>query len=118
MSFPSPAKDYQESVIDLPSLLVQHPSSTFYMRVKGNSMEGAHIPDGALLIVDKSVEAKSGMIIVAILNGEFTIRKLIHTQRVTVLHPENPAYKPLVLTGDMDFQIWGVVTGIIIKPNK
>ena len=116
MGFPTPARDYQEADINLSALLVKHPSSTFYMRVRGDSMVNAFIPDGALLIIDKSVQALSGMIVVAILNGECTIRRLIHTRRMTVLHPENPLYKPLVITGEMRFEIWGVVTGIVIKP--
>lgn len=118
MGFPSPAKDFQEDVIDLTKLLVKHPSATFYFRVKGDSMRNAYIPDGALLVVDRSIKVSSGMIVVAVINGEFTVRRLIHTQKAWVLHPENPAYKPLMVTEDMEMQVWGVVTSVVICQLK
>ena len=115
MGFPSPAKDYQEDVIDLTKLLVRHPSATFYFRVSGDSMRNAFIPDNALLVVDRSVKVTSGMIVVAVVNGEFTVRRIVQTARSWVLHPENPAYKPVPVTEEMDMQIWGVVTAIVIN---
>lgn len=118
MGFPSPAKDFQEDVIDLSKLLVTHPSATFYFRVKGDSMRNACIPDNALLVVDRSIKVTSGMIVVAVINGEFTVRRLIHTRKSWVLHPENPAYKPLIVTEEMDMQVWGVVTSVVISQLK
>jgi DNA polymerase V len=118
MGFPSPAKDYQEDVIDLTKLLIRHPSATFYFRVKGDSMRNAFIPDDALLIVDRSVRVTSGMIVVAVVNGEFTVRRIVQTTKSWVLHPENPAYKPLQVTEEMNMQVWGVVTAIVIRQVK
>ena len=118
MGFPSPAKDYQEDAIDLAKVLVQHPASTFYFRVKGDSMRNAFIPDGALLVVDRSVNVVSGMIIVAVVSGEFTVRRVIRTNRSWILHPENPAYKPMIVTEEMNMQVWGVVTAVVIRHIK
>ena len=115
MGFPSPAKDYQEDVIDLSRLLVRHPAATFYFRVKGDSMSNAFIPDNALLVVDRSVNVVSGMVVVAVVNGEFTVRRIVQTARNWVLHPENPAYKPLCITEEMNMQVWGVVTAVVIN---
>ena len=116
MGFPSPARDYQENAIDLSAFLVEHQAATFFFRVKGDSMVNAHIPDGCLLIVDRSVTAVSGKIVVAVVDGEFTVRRLVRNSRSVILHPENPVYKPTVISPEMDMQVWGVVTGIVIKP--
>jgi len=115
--FPSPAGDYIETEIDLAEILVPHPSSTYFVRVQGDSMNGACIPDGCLLIVDRSVKAVSGKIIVAIVNGEFTVKRLVKTPRSWVLHPDNPLFKPMTITEEMRFEVWGVVTRIIIDPK-
>lgn len=115
MGFPSPAKDYQEDVIELSKYLVQHPSATFYFRVSGDSMINASMPNGALLVVDKAIKPVSGMIVLAIVNGEFTVRRIVQTRKALVLHPENPAYKPLTVTEEMNMQIWGVVTAVVVK---
>jgi SOS-response transcriptional repressors (RecA-mediated autopeptidases) len=115
MGFPSPAKDYQEDVIDLTRYLVQHPSATFYFRVSGDSMINACIPNGALLVVDRAVRPTNGVIVLAVVNREFTVRRIVQTRRALVLHAENPAYKPMSVTEDMDMHIWGVVTGVVIK---
>lgn len=115
MGFPSPAKDYQEEVIELSQYLVQHPTATFYFRVSGDSMINACMPDGSLLVVDRSLKPASGMIVLAIVNGEFTVRRIVQTSRSLVLHPENQAYKPLVVTEAMNMQVWGVVTAVVVK---
>lgn len=115
MGFPSPAKDYQEDVIDLTSYLVQHPSATFYFRVTGDSMINACIPNGALLVVDRAVRPSNGVIVLAVVNGEFTVRRIVQTRKALVLHPENPAYKPMPVTEEMNMQVWGVVTGVVIR---
>src|SRR5438105_3354661 len=96
--FPSPAQDYMEKDIDLIEELIQHPVATFIIRVKGDSMKDAFIPDNALLIVDKSVKPTSGKIVLAVVNGEFTVKRLIKAPRCWVLHPENPLYKPMSIT--------------------
>lgn len=115
MGFPSPAKDYQEDVIDLTKYLVQHPTATFYFKVTGDSMINACIPNGALLVVDRAVRPVSGAIVLAVVNGEFTVRRLVQTRKTLVLHPENPAYKPLPVTEEMEMQVWGVVTAVVIR---
>ena len=111
--FPSPAQDYMEDDIDLTELLIPKPLSTFIIRVKGDSMTGAFIPPEALLVVDKSAKPASGKIIVAHINGEFTVKRLVKTPKGLVLHAENPAYKPMTITEEMGFTVWGVVTWII-----
>jgi DNA polymerase V len=112
--FPSPALDYMEKDIDLAEELIKHPLATFICRVNGDSMEDAFIPHNALIVVDKSIKASSGKIVVAVVNGEFTIKRLVKTPRSWVLHPENPLYKPIPITEDMHFEVWGVVTKVII----
>jgi DNA polymerase V len=93
--FPSPAQDFMEDDINLQEMLVPKPLSTFLIRVKGDSMMNAFIPDGALLVVDRSLKAGHGKIIVAVLNGEFTVKRLVKTARSWVLHPETHLTNPL-----------------------
>ena len=112
--FPSPAQDYAEEEIDLNKLLQPHPASTFVFRVKGNSMQDANMPDGCMAVVDRSIRPASGSIVVAVLDGEFTVKRLVKAGRNIVLHPENPMYRPLVITEEMNFQVWGVVTHVIV----
>ena len=116
--FPSPAQDYMEEDIDLQKLLIRHPLATFLVRVKGESMINAFIPEGALLVVDRSVKPQNNDIIVGIINGEFTVKRLIKNENRIVLLPANPAYKPLQITEEMGFVVWGVVIQIIIDPKK
>ena len=115
--FPSPATDYIEEKIDLNQLLIKSPSATFFVRVEGESMTGAFIPPRALLVVDRSVRASSGDIVVAVVNGEFTVKRLIKTQAGLFLTPENQKYKPLKVEEGSDFQVWGVVRKVIIDPK-
>src|SRR4051812_32774451 len=103
-----------EKDIDLGEYLIKHPQATFIGRAKGDSMKDAFIPDSALMVIDKSVKAESGKIVVAVVNGEFTVKRLVKTPRLWVLHPENALYKPIPITEDMEFQVWGVVTKVII----
>jgi DNA polymerase V len=117
MGFPSPAEDYKEDPIDLSKELVQHPASTFFFRVSGKSMEHT-IPDGAILVVDRSIKPCNSSVILVVLDGEFTVRRLVKTSRMTVLHADNPAYKPIPVTEDMNLQVWGVVTAAVIRLNK
>jgi len=111
--FPSPADDYIENSIDLNELLIKHPAATFFVRVAGDSMTGAGINSGDTLIVDRSVTALYGSIIVAVLNGEFTVKRLVRRGNITLLFPENPAYKPIEITTGSEFEVWGVVMHVI-----
>lgn len=113
--FPSPADDYIELTLDLNEYLIDKPHSTFCVRVRGNSMEEANIRKNDILIVDRSKAATSGRIVVAVLNGEFTVKRLLINDKGTFLLPEHPAYDPIRVAEDAEFQIWGVVTYTIHK---
>ncbi len=113
--FPSPASDYIELELDFNTLLVARPSSTFCVRVLGESMMDAHIHTGDILVVDKSLRAKSGVIVVAILNDEFVVKRLEIKGRQYVLVPENPSYKAIEVGANDNFEVWGVVTYVIHK---
>jgi DNA polymerase V len=108
--FPSPAEDSYET-FDIVSHIVRHPAATFFMRVAGDSMSGAGIFDGDLVVVDRSFEPKSGDIIVAILNGEFTIKRFRRNGSTIELVPENPKFRKITLNESMELEVWGVVTG-------
>lgn len=111
--FPSPAMDFDENKIDLNRYLIKRPSSTFFARVKGNSMEGAGIYDGNLLVIDKSIKPKSEQIAVCFLDGEFTVKRIRLEQNVVYLIPENEAYEPIEVKEENNFSIWGIVTHVI-----
>ncbi len=106
---PSLADDHLEDTLDLNEHLVQHPAATFFVRVMGDSMIGAGICDGDMLVVDRSLEPKPGAIVVAVVNGELTVKRLkIEDGRIWLM-PENPAFQPLEIGEGMDLVIWGVV---------
>ncbi|MBP9855522.1 MAG: translesion error-prone DNA polymerase V autoproteolytic subunit [Candidatus Omnitrophica bacterium] len=111
--FPSPADDYIEKSLDLNEYLINHPESTFFVRVKGDSMINAGIQNGSVLIVDRSLEAINNKIVVAILNGEFTVKRIKKYNGSISLVPENPNYSPIEVTNNMDFEVWGVVVHVI-----
>ena len=111
--FPSPADDYVEVGIDLNEQLIRHPTSTFFLRVSGESMLGAGIHHGDLLVVDRSLDPRPGRVVVAVLNGEFTLKRLVQHQGRLRLEAANPAYPPLELHGRGDVQIWGVAIHVI-----
>jgi DNA polymerase V len=111
--FPSPAMDFEDLSIDLNKHLIQHPSSTFYGRVKGQSMKDAGIDDGDLLVIDKSLEPKNGKIAVCFVDGEFTIKRIKIEKDCCWLMPANDKYKPIQVTADNDFLIWGIVVHVI-----
>lgn len=111
--FPSPATDYLDLTIDLNRELVSHPSSTFYARVKGQSMQDADIRDGDVLVVDRSLPAPDGCIVVAYLNGEFTVKRLRFTREGCFLVPANRDFPKIEVGEEDDFRIWGVVTFVI-----
>jgi DNA polymerase V len=108
--FPSPADDFIERRLDLNQYLVSHPVATFMVRASGDSMTGAGIFPGDLLIVDTSIEPKDGMIVVAVIDGEFVLKRLIKNRNRIILAPENPAYPMTEIHDGMDFTVWGVVT--------
>ncbi|AGE94298.1 translesion error-prone DNA polymerase V autoproteolytic subunit [Citrobacter farmeri] len=114
--FPSPATDYVEQRIDLNALLVQHPSSTYFVKAAGDSMIDAGIGDGDLLVVDSSLTARHGDIVIAAVEGEFTVKRL--QLRPTVqLNPMNRAYSPIIIGSEGGLDIFGVVTFIVKAVN-
>ncbi len=111
--FPSPADDHLEASIDLNQQYVQHPAATFFVRVQGHSMKDAGINNGDMLVVDRSLEAKSGSIVIAVVNGELTVKRLVIENHCVWLKPENRDYEPLLITEEMDLHVWGVVAHVI-----
>lgn len=111
--FPSPADDHLEGPLDLNAHLVAHPAATFVVRVTGDSMRGAGICDGDLLVVDRAREARSGSIVVAVVNGELTVKRLWIRRGKARLEAEHPAFPPIELGEDMELMIWGVVAHAI-----
>jgi DNA polymerase V len=112
--FPSPAEDYEGKTIDLNTHFIKHPASTFFVRVAGNSMIEKGIFPGDLLIVDKSLEAKNGRIVVAILNGEFTLKEFRQDkEKKILLVPANKDFPNIEIKMEDDFEVWGVVTSIL-----
>ncbi len=107
--FPSPADDYLEGNLDLNEHLVRHPAATFYVRVSGDSMRGAGISSGDLLIVDRAAPCNDGCVVVARLGDEFTIKRIIKKGNRTFLQPENENFDPIEVTEDADCEIWGRV---------
>lgn len=113
--FPSPAEDYIEKKLDLNDLVIRNPNATFFVRVSGDSMRDAGILSEDILVVDRSAEASNGKIIVAILNGEFTVKRLCISGSRISLRPENSNYPEITIPKESDFQVWGVVTYVIHK---
>ena len=111
--FPSPAEDHLDSSLDLNEYLIKHPSATFYIYAKGHSMNDIGIYDGDVMIVDRALEAKSKDIIIAVINGEFTVKRIYIKNNSIYLVHENKTFKSILVEDDMDFQIWGVVTHTI-----
>jgi DNA polymerase V len=111
--FPSPAEDYVEGPLDLNDYLIKHPAATFFVRVIGDSMVGAGIYPNDLLIVDRALNATNGSIIIAVVNGDLTIKRLHKSQGRVVLLSENPAYPPMEIDHSMTFEVWGVATKAI-----
>ena len=111
--FPSPADDYMEGALDLNEFLIAHPAATFMVRVEGASMTGAGILSGDVLIVDRSVESRSGHIVIAIISGELTVKRLIKGGNSWFLKAEHPDYPPIKIGPDAECSIWGVVTGSV-----
>jgi DNA polymerase V len=113
--FPSPADDYIEGRLSLDEHLIQHKDSTFFVRAKGNSMVGAGIFDGDLLVVDKSLNPVSGDIVIAVVDGDLTVKRLIKRGETISLKSENPRYKEIEFQEGQELQVWGVVTSTVKK---
>jgi DNA polymerase V len=111
--FPSPADDHLEKPIDLNEHLAPHPAATFVVRVAGDSMVGAGIQNGDLLVVDRAREARSESIVVAVVDGELTVKRLRIENGKIWLVPENPAYPPIEIRENAELVIWGVVAHAI-----
>lgn len=112
--FPSPADDYLETPLDLNEKLIHNPAATFIVRVSGDSMQGAGIFPGDFLVVDKSLEAHAGSIVVAVVNNEFTLKRLQYdASGQAMLVAENPAYAPITFHEGDEMSIWGVVKHVI-----
>ena len=108
--FPSPAADHTRKRVDLNEHLIRNKEATFLFRVKGDSMIGAGIFEGDTLLVDRSIEAKHNHIVLAVLNNEFTVKRLYRRGGSIKLLAENPIYPPRVIKGEEELTIWGVVT--------
>ncbi len=113
--FPSPAKDCRDGPLNLNDLMVLHPDATFYARVDGDSMIDAGIYDGDYLVVDRSLDPEEFDIVVASVNGEFCVKVLNLRHNPPQLLPQNRNYAPIIITPDLDFQMFGVVTGVVRK---
>jgi len=109
--FPSPAADYADKRLDINEYLVRNPVSTFFFSVEGDSMQGAEIFDGDILVVDKSIRPRHGQIVVAFVDGERLVKRLYQWGGRVALLAENPSYPPLEIQDGMELLIWGVVTG-------
>lgn len=113
--FPSPADEEPAEKLDLVRLVVRHPASTFFFRVGGTSMVDAEMDEGDIIIVDRSIEPYNGCSAVCFIDGEFTVKRVERHADYTMLVAANPKFKPLRITPDNDFTIWGVVTYVIKK---
>ena len=111
--FPSPADDYVCDTLDLNEHLIRHKEATFFLRAKGHSMTGAGIQDGDLLVVDRSLTPTHRAIVIAVVDGEFTVKRLYKRAGKIRLLAENPEYSPIELQDGQELQVWGVVTSVI-----
>ncbi|HPE85097.1 MAG: translesion error-prone DNA polymerase V autoproteolytic subunit [Chlamydiia bacterium] len=115
--FPTPNEGEIEEKLDLNEYLIQHPAATFFVRVEGSSMIDAGITEGDLLIVDRAKHPQDGDVILAVLDGEFTVKRL-SKQGKLFLEPANQDFAPIEITEEMDFQVWGVVTYTVRKCSR
>ena len=113
--FPSPADDFKELRISIDQEVVRNESATFYARVSGESMQGAGLDDGDLLVIDRSLEPKDNKIAVCFIDGEFTVKRLKVEADCIYLMPENKKYPPLKVTEENELIIWGIVTYVVKK---
>lgn len=113
--FPSPADDFLEGSLDLNSLVIRHPEATFFARVEGDSMKDEGIVEGDILVVDKSIEPYDGCLAVAVVDGEFTLKRVRMEPDKILLVPANPKYKVIEIFPDNEFSVWGVVRYVVKK---
>ena len=113
--FPSPATEYEDEPLDINDIVVSNPATTFYVRVKGNSMIDANIYDGDILVVDRSIEAIHGDTVIAIVDGDFTVKELYNKNGLVKLIPANPDFQEIELKNEQELNIWGVVSYSIHK---
>jgi DNA polymerase V len=110
--FPSPAQDYVERTLDLNELCIDHPAATYFVRAQGDSMLGAGIHPGDVLVVDRALEARHGDVVIASWDGELTVKRL-ETRPAVRLVPENPAYAAITIPEEAELTLFGVVTNVI-----
>ncbi|MEH6580123.1 MAG: translesion error-prone DNA polymerase V autoproteolytic subunit [Amphritea sp.] len=117
--FPSPAQDYIERTLDLNELCIQHPAATYFVRAEGDSMIGAGIFSGDILVVDRALKARHGDTVIACVDGEFTVKQL-HTSPAVQLVPMNSAYSAIEISEDSTLELFGVVTTVIhhLRPSS
>ena len=115
--FPSPAQDFVERTLDLNEFCVAHPNATFYVRAQGDSMIDAGIHSGDVLVVDRSLNARHGDIVIACIHGEMTVKTLELKPNV-LLRPKNKAYKAIAITEESELEIFGVVSGVVRKYER
>ncbi len=113
--FPSPADDHVSGTLDLNEYLIAHKEATFFLRAKGHSMIGAGIQDDDLLIVDRSLAPTHRSVVIAVVDGEFTVKRLYQRAGRIRLLAENPDFAPIEFQEGQELQIWGVVTNVIHK---
>jgi DNA polymerase V len=111
--FPSPAADYEENQLDLNKHLIKNPAATFFVRVSGDSMTGAGIHDGDLLVVDRSLNPKDKNVVIAAVNGELTVKRIRIRKKKVYLEAENVNFPTQEISNETDFQVWGVVTNVV-----
>ena len=111
--FPSPADDFKETRISLDKVAVKNEASTFYARVEGQSMTGAGLDDGDLLVIDRSLEPENGKIAVCLIDGDFTVKRVKVDKDCVWLIAENKKYKPIKVTSENELMIWGIVTHVL-----
>ena len=111
--FASPAEDHVENQLSLDDYLISNPEATFFVRASGDSMIGAGIHDGDLLIIDRSIEVKSNHIVLAVVDTEFTIKRFFKKNNQIILKPENNRFSEITITKDQHFMVWGVVVHVI-----
>jgi DNA polymerase V len=115
--FPSPADDHLQKALNLHEHLIKHPAATFFAHVDGDSMIEANLHDGDLLVIDRAETPRHKHIVVAVINGEFTVKRLYKRNGQVKLVPENKAYPTIDVTEGMDVEIWGVVIWTIHKAS-
>ena len=111
--YPSPADDYMEDRLDLNRHLIKHPAATFFVRASGDSMIGAGIHSGDILVVDRSLEPGNNTVVIAAINGDLTVKRFMKTGGKLLLVPDNSRYRPIEIRDGMDFEVWGVATTVI-----